>query len=274
MPITVEDRTDFVRKCTALSVWLARRLAVQGMALREALAIRTNIYRFTTLFDGQHHPAYTPGWRDEKWERVLDRLEAIDRRYPAGDATPEMEAEALEFLWPLMEGRIESDVAAWKTPEQKPFGFFDYRAGDEGWDEGRVTLHLSNPFPPASPFDDMRERARELARLLRHAQGQCSDVHTVSCGSWLSSFGPFRSLFPASFAASAATPYPLAHHYGWWGQMMDRRGGFHEGNGMYLRRTGEFRYPCITCRCSIDDAVRHLRERFAVDAVQGVEGRT
>jgi hypothetical protein len=232
------------------------------MAFRESIAIRTNVYRFTTLFDGEHHPAYTPNWRDERWEGLLDRLDEIDRKHPEGDATRAMEAEALALLWPLMEGRLAADVAAWPAPERKPFGFFHYQAGDEGWEEGRVTLHLSNPFAPRSPFDDLRQRAVELVQLLRHAREQRGELHTVSCGSWLSAFGPFQSLFPASFAASASEPYPLAHHYGWWGQMMDRRGRFHAGNGMHLRRTGEFRYPCITCRCSINEAIGHLRERF------------
>jgi hypothetical protein len=265
MPITMDARRSFVRQATCLSVWLARRLAGRGMELRRALTTCTNAYRFTVLWDGEHHPAEAPpGWRDERWEELLDRLDRIDGRYPAGDAPAEMEAESLELFRPLMEPRLERDVAAWPAPADKPFGFFNYRADDAGWGDGKVTLHLSNPFAPASPFEDLRERARELARLLQHGRQQRRDLHTVSCASWLSSFGAFRGLFPREFAESASKPWALAYHLGWWGQMIDRTGGFHERNGMHLRTTGEFRYPCVTCACSIDLAMEHLRERFGV----------
>src|SRR5690349_8470275 len=103
MAITVEARREFVRGCTGVSIWLSRRLRERGMSFRDAVTKCSAIYRFTTLWDEKNHPANPPaGWRNEKWEGVLDRLEEMDRRYAAGDAG--MEAEALEMLWPLMEG--------------------------------------------------------------------------------------------------------------------------------------------------------------------------
>ena len=266
MPITLDARRSFVRQATCLSLWLARRLAASGKQFRHTLTTCTNLYRFTLLWDGQHHPADPPpGWRDPQWEDLLDKLDAIDAAFPPGDAPPEMEAQSLELLWPSMEPRLERDVAAWPVPADKPFGFFNYRPDDDGWTHGKITLHLNNPFAPASPFDDLRQRARELNMLLHHGRQQRPDLHTVSLSSWLAGFGPLQSLFPQEFAQSASPPWALAYHLGWWGQFIDRAGGFHERNGLHLRTTGQFRYPCITCACPIDAALAHLRQRFGIE---------
>jgi hypothetical protein len=267
MPITVDARRSFVRNTTALSIWFARRLAARGTLFRRALANYTNIYRFTSLWDGQNHPANPAiGWQDDAWENLLDQLDNIHARYPSGDAPPEMETESLDVHWPFMEERLKIDVAAWPTPADKPFGFFHYRPGDSGWNEDRITLHLNNPFAPVSPFADSRQRAQELANLLNHAKSVKPTLHTVSCASWLVSFAPFQALFPPSFAASASGPRPLAYHYGWWGQMMDRAGDFNHRNAGHLRNTGEFPYPCIYCAAPINETAAYLRERFGVGA--------
>jgi hypothetical protein len=140
-----------------------------------------------------------------------------------------------------------------------------YGDGDEHWPTGRVDLHLSNPFAPASPFADLGQRARELAALLHDARKQCPTLQSVSLQSWLAGVPPLQLLFPPEFAASASAPSRLEYHLGWWGQFIDRTGAFHEANGQYLRSTGQFRYPCITCVCAIDATLAHLRQHFGVD---------
>ena len=46
------------------------------------------------------------------------------------------------------------------------------------------------------------------------------------------------------------------------GRIRGRR--FHARNGEYLRRTGQFRYPCVRCLCSVDELRAHLKEKFGV----------
>ncbi len=263
MPITVEARREFVRENTKLSIWFARRLSSRRcVTLRETLTACTDVYRCTSLFDGKNHPADTPGFRDERWEKLMVELQEISARCPAGDTSTEMEEEGLALFWPLLEERIAAAVARWPTLENRPFGMFSYRTGDYGWEDGRVTLHLGNPFAPASPFADMQRCARDLGRLLTDAAARNSGLTTVYCSSWLVDFPPFLTLFPAEFGASLRGPSPLAYHMGWWGQMIDRGGGFHFGNGQWLRRTGEFRWRCVQRECSVEAAHRWLKERW------------
>ncbi|MCL2647394.1 MAG: hypothetical protein FWD61_10390 [Phycisphaerales bacterium] len=265
MPITLAARRSFVRQCTCLSVWVARRLAQNGTPLRQNLTTRTNVYRFTDLWDGKNHPAEPhANWQDTKWEALLDELDCIDAKYASGDASPEMEAEALALFWPRMEPALPRDVAAWPTRERMPFGFFNYNPSDETWNDGRVVIHLTNPFAPASPFDDLPQRARELAALLHDARQKSPTQHTVYLQSWLAGFPPLQSLFPKAFAQSASAPTPLRYHLGWWGQLIDRTGDFHQRNAHHLRTTGQFRYPNIQCQCPIDATFAHLQSRFGV----------
>jgi hypothetical protein len=120
----------------------------------------------------------------------------------------------------------------------------------------------ANPFAPESPFADMRARAKELLKLLADARLANPGMHTVVCASWLNGLAPFRELFPAAWAASASEPLDLAFHLGWWGQLMDRSGGFHAGNAAFLRRTGEWRYQCVACSRGVEEVEAHLRARL------------
>ncbi|MCL2641268.1 MAG: hypothetical protein FWD53_10515 [Phycisphaerales bacterium] len=266
MPITLEARRSFVRQCTCLSVWFARRLSQLGVPIRQAITNHTNVYRFTDLWDGKNHPAeLSPDeWCDEKWEALLDAFEHIHAKHDPGNASAEMEAEALELFWPRMEPALPRDVAAWPTLERMPFGFFNYNLSDENGTDGKIVLHLTNPFAPASPFDDMPRRARELAALLRDAMKKMPGKHTVYLQSWLAGFPPLQTLFPPAFALSASPPTPLRYHLGWWGQLIDRTGDIHQRHAQHIRRTGWFRYPNIQCCCPLDDTFAHLHTHFGI----------
>jgi hypothetical protein len=257
-----EARRDFVVGVVPLSLWLARRLWREGMDLAETLTARTNLYRLTCLWDGRNHPARpVDGWRDPRWDELLGQMRALFEGHAGSDETTALEREGLALLWPVLEPRLEVDSRVSPTPRPRPFGFFTY---DYSAEQRSVTLHLANPCPPRSPFAEPAARAAELGRLLDEATARDPAPLRVRCGSWLNSFPPFHAFFPPTWAASASEPTPLAYHYGWWGQFIDRTGGFHRRNGAHLRQTGQFPYPCVNCACSVSELSAHLAQQFAV----------
>ena len=123
-------------------------------------------------------------------------------------------------------------------------------------------LHLGNPFAPESPFADPRARAEELWRLVGDVCRDRPEITEIGTGTWLNSFQPFLDFFPPEWAASATPFSRLVPGMGWWGQFLDRRGGFHRKNGEHVRRTGKFPYPVMDCHCRIDRLKEHLRSKF------------
>jgi hypothetical protein len=243
-------------------LWLAKSLAARGEPLDDALTARTNIYRLTSLFDNTHHPAWKrPDWRDERWDRLLAELRAIYSRHAADADTAALEAEGLTLLQPLLEARLEHDVNDWPQCGNRPYGFFRYDPPTTQFPDS-IGLHFANPFAPRSPFEDVAARAGELSRLLDEVHTRTPQVAIARTGTWLNSFKPFQNFFPPEWAASASPPQPLAYHYGWWGQFIDRSGAFHHKNGAHLRRTGQFPFPCVTCQCSVESLRRHLKTNF------------
>ena len=268
MPIAIAARRDYVEGIVPLSFWLACKWARAGLPLAETLSSKTPIYRLTSLYDGLHHPAKPEaGWRDERWEALLAEWELLYSRHPEDPGSAAIEQAGLERLRPLLEARLEQDVLEWLKVEDRPYGFFSYNASPQEAAEHAISLHLFNVFAPDSPFAAPQARAAELARLLKDAESRHPGLLKVTCGSWLNSFQPFLDLFPPEWPASA-TPRPLVHSQGWWGQFIDRKGAYQRKNGDHLRRTGAFPYQSLGCTCALMALKRHLQDRF------GIEGGT
>jgi hypothetical protein len=266
MPIAVAIRRELIEGYVPLCLHVAWRLTHAGLPFVEAVQYKVDIYCYTTLNDGKVLPDHPPvGWRNEGWERVLDQLREVFARHESDADSAALEREGYEVLRPVLEPAFERDVAAWPRIEDRPYGFFTGGINST-WMPGRtlIGMHLGNPFAPASPFADLPARARELLRLVNDLTGPRPEVAEIGTGSWLNSFAPFASLFPPEWLAGAR-PFPLlVPGKGWWGQFIDRRGGFHRANADHLRRTGRFPYPVLNCTCSIASLRRHLKERFGV----------
>jgi len=262
MPITIEDRRNLVEGLVPLFLHVAWRLLRQDVPFEEALNIRTDIYRFTSLFDGKVIPYHAlPDWRDERWEGLLKHLRLIYNRH-AADATSEaFERDGYEVFRPVLETAFERGVAQWPRIEDRPYGFFEYNLAELTQPSARaIELHFANPFSPASPFADPKERLREFHRLVANVHSDHPDVTHVATGTWLNSFPPFLAFFPPEWAASATPSTAVFPGAGLWGQFYDRRGGFHRKNAEYLRSTGEFRYPPMNCQCRIETLQAYLDE--------------
>jgi len=271
MPITLDIRRELIEGYVPLGLHVVWRLVRNGLPFAEAVNEKTDIYRCTTLYDGKVLPDRPPpGWRCEPWERTAADLETRLIHHEADVDSSAFEQAGYELLRPLLEPAFERDVAAWPRPEDRPYGFFTGHVTDR-WLPGRtvIGLHLANPFAPESPLADLPARARELRRLVddvteawtrEHPAGPA--VKTVGTGSWLNALPPFADLFPPEWRAGAR-PFPrLVPGKGWWGQFIDRRGGYHRTHGDYLRCTGRFPYPVLDCTCSVTSLKRHLARRF------------
>jgi len=260
MPITLDDRRDFVEGLVPLSLHVAWRLMGQGMSFEEAVNIRVDIYRLTSLFDGKVFPYNAPsGWHDERWEEMLDRLRLIYALH-AGEATSEaIERDGYEVFRPVLEPAFARGVAGWPRLEDRPYGFFSFNLADLKKPAARaIEIHLGNPFAPASPFAEPQERKRELLRLITNVCRENPDVAYIATGTWLNSFPPFLAFFPPEWTASASPSVGGFWGGGLWGQFYDRRGRFHRKNAEYYRQTGSFRYTPMNCRCRIETLQAYL----------------
>lgn len=258
-------RVRYVTEFTKLSLWYVHKVLHEGEGdFARAVNTRVNIYRNTSLYDGQNHPAH--GEVGPEWGEVLGRLKEIYDRHRDDPSSATnclsvaaFEAEGLALLWPYLEGRLRRGREQGGSRPDRPYECwtFDYNRPD------RLSIHIANVYRPRSPLSDMRVPfAASLVRLLRDSRTRRPEVEVVRCGSWLNSMPPFQALFPETWMQSARPSPEVRYTMGHWGQFEDRRGDFHTRNGAAFREMGTFPYACLTCECPIEEVLAHLKARF------------
>ena len=262
LPITLEIRQEFIEGLIPLFLHIIWKLLRQGIAFEEALDVRVDIYRHTSLYDGKTIPYHrVPGWRDERWEDITQSLRKIFDSHSTSPNSEAIEREGYELLRPILEPAFARDIAKCPRIENRPYGFFAYDLTElKQPHERTIEIHMANPFSPESPFAKPQDRTQELRRLVTDVIRDHPDVVQTTCGSWLNSFKPFLDILPLEWAASATPFTGLFPGYGAWGQFVDRRGGFHKKNAEHFRKTGELPYPVIVCQCRIDILNAHLNK--------------
>ncbi len=250
-------RVHYVREFTRLSLWYAnKRLRENPGDLEDTVNVRVNLYRNTSRYDGNHHPA--AGDEDPEWNVIVEQLGEIFDKY--GNDSETVETMGLAILWPLMEARIRKLGNEQSGPGDRSHECWNY----DYKHEDALSLHIANVYQPKSPLSDMHiQFAASLIRLLRDSQVRRPEVKVVRCGSWLNSAPRFQMLFPDAWIQSAEKRTEMRYTMGYWGQFMDRRGDFHEKNGAFFRRTGEMPYTSSLCGCKIDMVLDHLHETFS-----------
>ena len=250
---------EFVLEVTKLKLWYVWWLLKhEGVAFETALTRRVGICQLT-VFGGNRErgrPEDVAGWRV-----VLGELEDLYRRHGAGSSSEEIEAEGLALLWPYLEPCIERDAAEATAWLAESFGCFQYEYRPfyaEPTSTDHLTLHVRNAYQPESPFRHVPEMVDSLQAITKRAEHERPDVTWVQCATWLNSLPPFARLFPRSWTSLSLPGLP-GNHTGWWGQFMDRRGGFHATNAREFRDTGHFPYEHRMCRCPLADLREHLR---------------
>lgn len=254
----VRARADYVRGALALMIrhtWDLCHLPHGPAPLFEALDKCVNIYRMTSLYDGRHDPT-DPAFRSRDWEGIKAGLRKRFMAHEDKGDVAALEQDALEYLWPLLESRIERDAVPVRKGPDRPFGC--WTAHYEG---DRVTLDIANAFQPASPFEHMDEFAGDLLNLLEDARARAQRPSAVACRSWLNHFPPFQALFPKTWRDHPGPTERRAADMGIWGQYMDRRGGFHRAHAARYRAARAHPYPCSWASCGIDEAIEHLGQQ-------------
>lgn len=249
-------RVHYVQEFTRLSLWYANKRLQDNLGdLKDTINVRVNLYRNTSLYDGNRHPA--AGDEDPEWNAIVAKLGEIFNQY--GNDSEAVETKGLAGLWPLMEARIRE-----KGNEQPGLGDRSHECWNLDYKhEGAVAIHILNVYQPGSPLSDMLVQfAASLIRLLRDSRASRPDVKMVRCGSWMNSAPRFQMLFPETWIQSAEKRTEIRYTMGTWGQFMDRRGDFHKKNGAILRQTGEMPFASSLCRCTIEEALDHLQEAF------------
>ena len=156
-------RVHYVQGFTRLSLWYANKRLHSHGDLEDIVNVRVNLYRNTSLYDGNRHPA--AGDEDPAWNEIVAKLGEIFNRH--GNEPETVETKGLAVLWPLMEARIREKGNEQPGPEERSHECWncDYKH------EGVVSLHIANVYQPRSPLSDMLvEFSASLIRLLRDAQ--------------------------------------------------------------------------------------------------------
>jgi hypothetical protein len=288
-------RRDYVQGMVRLGVFHVRTLLVSGRlparALVDALSRRVNLYRLTTLWDGEHDVA--SGHFDARWHDLATGLASLF----ASTADPEsLERRVLDQLEPWLDMRVPG-------PPRAPFGCWSYQVVGPGIADapgiaGRThaawrrvcrwlgcqgsrrdaELHFVNALAPESPFSHPHQLRVDLLALLHDCRVRAPTVTRVWCNSWLNNRTVFTALFPRAWRDSAvARPPDLVdamsggrarlNTENWWGQFQRRDGSFHAENAQRFRRAGgEFPIPNLLCHASLGEIEAHLGRELAAGA--------
>lgn len=253
--------TDFTDGSLRLMVCYARELVYHReppVTLHNALDIRVDILRKTTLYDGRH-PGLGLDPPIPEWDELKARLEAILARHSQDEDTGALEEACLSILWPLVEPTLKDAYSRSREFSAGPFGCWRFGYKEP---ERTIDLHFANAFVPESPFAPQHRRqvVHDLRSLLDEAVRDHPNAQSVQCFSWLNRLPPFLAIFPPNWAPTFDEWEYSSGTAGHWGQYMDRRGAFHQANAANLKRTGHHPYACGRCHCSVQDLQRHLRD--------------
>lgn len=248
---------NYAREFTKLSIWYARKRILEGLSdFENAITERTNIFRNTTLFVDNQHPA--TGAVVPEWDDLLERLKVVFDAHLHDEDTTALESKSLDILWPFLEEKTQGRKRFTPSLEARPYEAWTYDYYEQ-W----INIHIGNTYSPESPLSEKRVQfAAALIRLLEDSQARQPDVTHVSCGSWLNSVPTFLDMFTDEWKQSAKGGRNVRFTMGHWGQFTDRTGDFHARNGAAFRKTGEFPYPSRSCTDRIDAALDHLRASF------------
>jgi hypothetical protein len=287
-------RQDYAEAMIRLGVWYVRQLLATGRIaprqVGDALTRRVNIYRLTSLWDGERDPA--DGFHDPEWDRVVDRVRPMFERFSLEQAA-ELEGCALAVIRPLLRPTIE------RVPG-RVFGCWSYEVVGEHVADGpgllgrltnlrkiavrlqrlagidvparHASLHFFNAAAPRSPFEDPSRLAGDLRSLIQDCRQRHPTVQFLWCQSWLNSYSPFLALFPESWRQGASVRSPehmdarslgrgCLNTLNWWGQFMRSDGSFYEERGRRFRAEGgTFPYANRVCHDRVDSVDSFLAQ--------------
>lgn len=262
-------REDYVRNVAPLMIWhawdLSRRKA-NPVPPWDGLDKFVDLYRLTIYNLRNANPAWGQNFHDPHWNALKKRILGVMEAHSSDADSANIESACFEFLWPLMEPRIDQDSRSNAAEPESPYGCWGSDVG-----ESLVALHIHNANRPDSPFSDMPVLASDLLRLLKDAKSSNPRVEQVRCATWLNNLPIFQSLFPPAWLGTKDLVTPIGSGAGLWGQYLDRRGAFHHGHARKFRDSGCHPNACFSCHCGYGEAVAHLENSLDQQAVAASE---
>jgi hypothetical protein len=251
---------DYVRNVIPLKVrhlWDVTQRTSDPVPLSVALQSHVDIFRKTMPFTGENYWDFWQG-KVPEWEAIKRQIRLLFEQHEGDSNTDALEQACVAYLWPFIEPCMETLSRPIQEQEDRPYGCWAYLPNKD--EPQQMDLHFANAYVPDSPFHRMDELTRDLRRVIEDTQAQHGELQTVGMCSWLNGFAPFQVLFPPTWVDSMRDTWTHFGTYGIWGQYVNRRGAFHHGHGAMYRRTGEHPFLMTTCSCTIEEALRYLRQ--------------
>ncbi len=165
-------------------------------------------------------------WAEITGESFVDALAtrtAVKRRLDVDNEQLGLIVSSAEYLGSTIFDLYKSDEANLYKPKERSMLGYDYRPQD-----GVVKIHFTNYLRGERPFDEagMKERRREMERLLREVKATHPEARSLMSASWLRSTKKYVSLSPPDVDEPLSIMSSDMKFGGnsLWGQFMDFRG--------------------------------------------------
>ena len=246
----VEANALFSRPLFELQLYHAFERAARGLVdLEFAIRHWTMLLSFPTRYNA------TSGELASHEQRILGLVrDAWERSVASPDP-----AHLVEQTHRWLESMTAEVIARWRSlPAQATwYGCFRYTLEPKS---DLAALHFYNCACPRSPFEDVEALRDDLRQCLLAIHCEAPEVQRVQCGSWVNNLARMQALFPRGYVDSLVVTDPNGRDgLGWWGQFVTKNGCLNESRAAELRATGRFHYSRLLGRCSLADALAHLR---------------
>lgn len=192
----------------------------------------------------EHLPA-RPG--QPSWDRLLTLAMQASLEH-SGQTLLDQCNFATQVVTPLMSWLCNGWQAYERNQAKLPWhGCFRSQVSDAGV----ASLHFYNAVCPASPFENLPDRAAELQKIICELR-TLKNVHTVRMASWLNGLPVVQSLFPQSYTASLEPKGTYPNGLGWWGQLITRQGTIHPQKAQQIREKVGFTHTRLEGSCPLE----------------------
>ena len=261
---TLEEHRKYVEDFARVSFFFARKWLVKKIPdqpISELIRAHTPL-----LYHGLN---YLPGiWKDDpECQDILaraDRLAALEPEEfenAMWDEIKDLAAKRADLYYPNAVG--VKGPASWNCGSLK----YDPPAEHPTNPPERVVFHIANAVGPKSIFEDPDYLPCCFMLLMKEAEFRfgCTELSTST---WLNERAAFLNCFPQEWQDNL-TPHPEepqvpGWHFGWWGQLVTRRGTVSHAADKFVRENGYLKYYPRSSHCSFENMRKHLKANFNI----------
>ena len=257
-PLTFSEFRKFSFDTLRLALWFvwSWKHSHINEPIADILRNRVDIFRKTALnspeFDQDAPPFEMPEWLEleKRVSEIFDQASSDQNKFVES---------AVDVFTPLIEDALEDRWRRSRDFSNMKCGSLTYNAPSPD-QPNVIAIHIANALQPRSIFDDPEYLPTCLLKFMDMTEEEYG-VDTIHCGSWLNSHPRWLALFPKEYSDSLSEPDKnIQWHFGFWGQFINARGGFHAKNAEKFRNTGNFPFAFRTADCSFKSLREHLKQ--------------